>query len=493
MSTKTESGTTSEVALELYRQVSPDPRPRAAAQPLRRGARLRRLLAPGARPGGGAGRGGRGAAPRRLPLLRPPRARLRAGQGDVARGAARRPLRRAPAAASAARAAAPSTSSTPSSACSARAAPSAPTSCSAPAPRSRSQLLGEDRVVAIFFGDGAAARGTFHEAALQAVGLEAAGRLGLREQRLGASRRRSRAEPDRRTSPTAPPPTACRASSSTARTRSRSARRPPRRSTRARAGEGPTLIEAKTLRIRGHYEGDQQRYRDDLADGLDVPRDPLMILRERVPAEQRRRGSTPRRETEAEAALEAALAMPKADASSRHRGRLGVSAVAERAAGVETEQLGYARAINAGAGRGDAPRRARLDDGPGHRQDGRRLRRHPRPLRRVRPGRVRDTTINETFIVGGAAGAAMTGTIPVVELQFADFLPDRRRRDLPQARQVALHARRQALAAGRACACRPASSAAPAPNTRRAWRRSGCTSPASKSRCRRPPPTPRAC
>jgi len=36
--------------------------------------------------------------------------------------------------------------------------------------------------------------------------------------------------------------------------------------------------------------------------------------------------------------------------------------------------------------------------------------------------RVRDTTINETFIVGGAAGAAMTGTIPVVELQFADFM-----------------------------------------------------------------------
>src|SRR6202161_1905598 len=38
------------------------------------------------------------------------------------------------------------------------------------------------------------------------------------------------------------------------------------------------------------------------------------------------------------------------------------------------------------------------------------------------PGRVRDTTINETFIVGGAAGAAMTGTVPVVELQFADFI-----------------------------------------------------------------------
>jgi pyruvate dehydrogenase E1 component beta subunit len=37
------------------------------------------------------------------------------------------------------------------------------------------------------------------------------------------------------------------------------------------------------------------------------------------------------------------------------------------------------------------------------------------------PSRVRDTAINETFIVGGAAGAALGGTIPVVELQFADF------------------------------------------------------------------------
>ena len=36
--------------------------------------------------------------------------------------------------------------------------------------------------------------------------------------------------------------------------------------------------------------------------------------------------------------------------------------------------------------------------------------------------RVRDTTINETFIVGAAAGAAISGTIPVVELQFADFM-----------------------------------------------------------------------
>lgn len=36
--------------------------------------------------------------------------------------------------------------------------------------------------------------------------------------------------------------------------------------------------------------------------------------------------------------------------------------------------------------------------------------------------RVRDTSLNETFIVGAAVGAAMTGTIPIAELQFADFM-----------------------------------------------------------------------
>ena len=32
---------------------------------------------------------------------------------------------------------------------------------------------------------------------------------------------------------------------------------------RARKGEGPTLIENKTYRIRGHFEGDPQKYRTE--------------------------------------------------------------------------------------------------------------------------------------------------------------------------------------------------------------------------------------
>jgi acetoin:2,6-dichlorophenolindophenol oxidoreductase subunit alpha len=50
---------------------------------------------------------------------------------------------------------------------------------------------------------------------------------------------------------------------------------------RARAGEGPTLIEAKVTRRRGHYAGDPQQYRP--ADDLKDYRDPMDILKARLP------------------------------------------------------------------------------------------------------------------------------------------------------------------------------------------------------------------
>jgi len=47
---------------------------------------------------------------------------------------------------------------------------------------------------------------------------------------------------------------------------------------RARAGEGPTLVEAKTYRHRGHYEGDMGAYRpaDEVAEWLE--RDPILTF-----------------------------------------------------------------------------------------------------------------------------------------------------------------------------------------------------------------------
>jgi len=175
------------------------------------------------------------------------------------------------------------------------------------------QMLGEDRVVAIFFGDGAAARGAFHEAALTAAVWKLPLVWICENNGWAISVPIAEQSPtediaDRAAAYGVPgvvvdgqDPMAVRAATEEA-------------VARARAGEGPTLIEAKTLRVRGHFEGDKQSYRDDLEDGLEVPRDPLKLLRETVPAAEADRLDEAARE-EAEAALAEVLAMsgPEAD------------------------------------------------------------------------------------------------------------------------------------------------------------------------------------
>jgi pyruvate dehydrogenase E1 component alpha subunit len=54
---------------------------------------------------------------------------------------------------------------------------------------------------------------------------------------------------------------------------------------RARRGDGPTLLEAKTYRIRGHFEGDPELYRDDDERREARERDPLPRLREQLLAD----------------------------------------------------------------------------------------------------------------------------------------------------------------------------------------------------------------
>jgi TPP-dependent pyruvate/acetoin dehydrogenase alpha subunit len=51
---------------------------------------------------------------------------------------------------------------------------------------------------------------------------------------------------------------------------------------RARAGEGPTLVEAKTYRHRGHYEGDPQLYKPAGEAAAWKERDPLVLLEKAI-------------------------------------------------------------------------------------------------------------------------------------------------------------------------------------------------------------------
>jgi pyruvate dehydrogenase E1 component alpha subunit len=50
----------------------------------------------------------------------------------------------------------------------------------------------------------------------------------------------------------------------------------------ARAGEGPALLECLTHRLRGHYEGDPQRYRQALADDEWQRLDPILRLQRQL-------------------------------------------------------------------------------------------------------------------------------------------------------------------------------------------------------------------
>ena len=101
---------------------------------------------------------------------------------------------------------------------------------------------------------------------------------------------------------------------------------------RARGGGGPTLIEAKTFRMRGHYEGDPQTYRskDEIAQAR--LRDPQAVAAERLMA----RGLTEQDLADAraaetalvEAAAATALASPKPGPERLHQGLLATRSAA---------------------------------------------------------------------------------------------------------------------------------------------------------------------
>ena len=80
---------------------------------------------------------------------------------------------------------------------------------------------------------------------------------------------------------------------------------------RARAGEGPTLIEAETYRWFGHYAGDKAAYRDEAEVETGRAGDPLVRARAALPADDADAADAAV-ETEIAAALELAQASPPA-------------------------------------------------------------------------------------------------------------------------------------------------------------------------------------
>ncbi|MEU6415958.1 thiamine pyrophosphate-dependent dehydrogenase E1 component subunit alpha [Streptomyces spiralis] len=138
------------------------------------------------------------------------------------------------------------------------------------------RMRGTDQVALADFGDGTSHRGTFHETLIQAAGWKLPLIYFCENNGVSVSTRFDDVSPT--------PNVADRASAygipgvvvdghdavEVYRVTAEAVER-------ARAGEGPTLIEAKVTRVGGHWEGDAQQYRP--ADYLKDYRDPLEVLR----------------------------------------------------------------------------------------------------------------------------------------------------------------------------------------------------------------------
>lgn len=197
-----------------------------------------------------------------------------------------------------------------------------------------------------------------------------------------------------------------------------------------RGGSGPVFVEVTTLRVHGHYEGDPQVYRDKDEMARDIlAADPLTVTRGRL----RERGIGDdvldlvdrRVRAVVDEAERFARASPQPEASSVMEyiysprrvyppGHLDVSIDAGGAAVSQSKII-----------------KAALDDSLGADPDvflagidvaGGNVFGLTRGLAAKYPGRVFDTPISESAIMGLAVGSAMAGRRPVVELMYLDFL-----------------------------------------------------------------------
>jgi 2-oxoisovalerate dehydrogenase E1 component len=301
------------------------------------------------------------------------------------------------------------------------------------------KLRGSDRVVVCFFGDGASNEGTFHES-LNMASLWDLPVIFVAENNLYAM--------------SVPWPKASKLPNIADRACAygipgevvdgmdalavRGAVQ--RAAERARRGEGPTLIEAKTYRWYGHSHSDPRAYRTKDEEAEWKQRDPIRVLKDGLEAVgMLREPEYDLLDTTVQAKLEAAVsyadaspepdpreletdlfAPPKwtaADIEAEHRLR-------ERVRGdPNMRQIAYSQALI------EAMREEMLRD-PGVFILGEDVGLYGGAYGATRglwqefgDQRVLDTPISEATIGGAAVGAAMAGMRPIAEIMYVDFTP----------------------------------------------------------------------
>ncbi|MCE7870962.1 dehydrogenase [bacterium CPR1] len=193
---------------------------------------------------------------------------------------------------------------------------------------------------------------------------------------------------------------------------------------RARDGEGPTLIELKTFRVRAHEEASGTAYVPPELIEEWKGKDPVDRLAERVPPEERERLSG-ELDGLVQRALEEALAAPRpASTPDRELADVYVTPglLEPDQLSISTRELRYVDALREGMRQALAsePRCLIMGQDVGH--YGGVFKATEGLLEDFGPERVRNTPLIESGAVGAALGLALEGFRPIVEIQFGDFI-----------------------------------------------------------------------
>jgi 2-oxoisovalerate dehydrogenase E1 component len=197
---------------------------------------------------------------------------------------------------------------------------------------------------------------------------------------------------------------------------------------RARAGEGPSLIECKTVRLWGHYNKDLEHYRPKADRAAAAASDPIVLLRERLVRESVLTADAADNlqksvSQEVEQLVRTALAAPEPDpATARDHVISSVATELPRLAATAPEQWTYQRAVNEAlkAELQSRPELLVFGEDVGHAGG---IFGCTRNLQKeFGEARVFDTPIAEAAILGSAVGAAIAGMRPVAEIMWMDFM-----------------------------------------------------------------------
>jgi 2-oxoisovalerate dehydrogenase E1 component len=193
---------------------------------------------------------------------------------------------------------------------------------------------------------------------------------------------------------------------------------------RVRAGSGPVMVEAETYRWHGHYEGDPERYRTSEELSQWKQRDPLVIAAQRLVSlggsQQDLDAIDEQVRGEIDEAVELARKAPDPapDSLFDHISvpRLEIPEPPEPRGETFKTMNAIREAITYEMDNDPTVFMAGIDVAQGN------VFGLFRDMAELYPGRVRDTPISETAVIGMAVGAAMAGLRPIVEIMYMDFI-----------------------------------------------------------------------